>query len=470
MSDLAVIVLAAGQGTRMLSERPKVLHEVAGRPMVAWAVDAALAAGATKVVVVVGHGREEVEASLTARFDDRVTTAVQDEQRGTGHAAQCALPALEGFEGDVATLYGDVPLIEAAAVEALKATRGDGDLALLTCIAPEPTGYGRILRDDGRVVGIREHKDASEAERAIDEINPGLYLSSIAFLRSSLAGLSDDNAQGELYLTDIVEVAAKGAGANAVSWPLESLMGVNDRAHLAVANVAMRRRIALAHAKAGVTIRDLDRVDIDAEVTLEPDAVLEPNVTLRGRTHVSRNARVDVGCVLTDVTVASGAYLKPYTVASESTVGEDAQVGPFSHLRPGTELGPETRIGNFVETKKTRLGRGSKANHLAYLGNGELGEKVNVGAGTIFCNYDGFNKHTTTLEDGAFIGSDSQLVAPITVGKGAYVATGTTVTRDVPADALAVARTKQENKEGYASRLRARLLARKQRAEAAKKE
>jgi bifunctional UDP-N-acetylglucosamine pyrophosphorylase/glucosamine-1-phosphate N-acetyltransferase len=245
-------------------------------------------------------------------------------------------------------------------------------------------------------------------------------------------------------------------------------MGVNDRAHLSVANVAMRRRIALAHAKAGVSIRDLDRVDIDAEVTLEPDAILEPNVTLRGRTHVSANARIDVGCVLTDVTVAAGAYLKPYTVASESSIGEDAQVGPFSHLRPGTELGPETRIGNFVETKKTRLGRGSKANHLAYLGNGELGEKVNVGAGTIFCNYDGFNKHTTTLEDGAFIGSDSQLVAPVTVGKGAYVATGTTVTRNVPADALAVARTKQENKEGYASRLKARLAAKKKRADEAK--
>jgi bifunctional UDP-N-acetylglucosamine pyrophosphorylase/glucosamine-1-phosphate N-acetyltransferase len=386
---------------------------------------------------------------------------VQAEQRGTGHAARCALPALEGVEGEVVILYGDVPLIEPEAIRALADARGDGALALLTCRVPEPSGYGRILRDEaGAVTGIREHRDASEAERAIDEINPGLYAAEVGFLRDALAGLSDDNAQGELYLTDIVEAAAKGSGARSVEWPLDSLMGVNDRAQLAEANAAMRRRIAVAHARAGVTIRDLDRVDIDADVELAADAVIEPNVTLRGATSVAAGARIDVGCVLTDVRVAPGAYLKPYSVATESAIGEDAQVGPFSHLRPGSELGPESRVGNFVETKKTRIGRGSKANHLAYLGDGILGEGVNVGAGTIFCNYDGFQKHTTVLEDGAFIGSDSQLVAPITVGEGAYVATGTTVTKNVPADALAVGRIRQENKEGYASRLKARLKSR----------
>ena len=461
MSELAVIVLAAGQGTRMKSGLPKVAHEVAGRPMVVWPVEAALAAGATRVIVVVGHGRELVESILASRFDERVRTAVQAEQRGTGHAAQCALSELEGFEGAVAILYGDVPLIEPSAIEALCAARADGALALLTCRVPDPSGYGRILRGEkGEVRAIREHKDASEAERAVDEINPGLYIAEIAFLREALAGLSDDNAQGELYLTDIVATAAAGSGASSVEWPLQSLMGINDRAQLAEATVAMRRRIAVAHARAGVTIRDLDRVDIDADVSIAQDATIEPSVTLRGETSIGEGAHLDVGCVLTDVTVAAGARLLPYTVASQSAIGEDAQVGPFSHLRPGSDLGPETRIGNFVETKKTKLGRGSKANHLAYLGDGILGEGVNVGAGTIFCNYDGFQKHTTVLEDGAFIGSDSQLIAPIRIGKGAYVATGTTVTRNVPDDALAVGRTRQENKEGYASRLKRRLASR----------
>jgi bifunctional UDP-N-acetylglucosamine pyrophosphorylase/glucosamine-1-phosphate N-acetyltransferase len=456
------IVLAAGQGTRMKSERPKVLHEVAGRPMVAWPIEAALEAGAERVVVVVGHGAQEVEAALAARFGARVGTALQAEQRGTGHAVRCALPALEGFEGDVVILYGDVPLLEADAIRALlDALRGsDAPLALLTCRAPDPRGYGRILRSDaGAVIGIREHRDASEDERAIDEINPGVYASSAAFLRRSLEGLKDDNAQGELYLTDIVSAAAKEGGARGVSWPISSLSGVNDRAQLAEVSAVMRRRIAEGHAKAGVTIRDLGRVDIDAEVTIGRDAIIEPHVTLRGRCAIGEGARIDVGCVLSDVTVGAHAYLKPYSIAIESSVGEGAQVGPFSHLRPGSELGPDAHVGNFVETKKTRMGRGAKANHLAYLGDGIIEDGVNVGAGTIFCNYDGFQKHTTVLEEGCFIGSDSQLVAPVRVGKGAYVATGTTVTKDVPADALAISRTKQQNKEGYASRLRARMKA-----------
>ncbi len=446
----------------MKSDRPKVLHEVAGRPMVDWPVQAALDAGAERVVVVVGHGREEVEAALAARFDARVETAVQAEQKGTGHAARCALPALAAFEGDVVILYGDVPLIEAEAIEALldARARGRGPLSLLTCRAPDPSGYGRILRDaDGHVIGIREHKDASAEERAIDEINPGLYAADLSFLRDALEDLRADNAQGELYLTDIVPRAASQGGAEGTTWPLASLQGVNDRAQLAEAAAVMRRRIAVRHAKEGVTVRDLNRVDIDADVRIEADAVLEPGVVLRGACRIGRGARIDVGCVLTNVEVAANAYLKPYSVAIDSRVGEGAQVGPFSHLRPGSDLGPESHVGNFVETKKTSLGRGAKANHLAYLGDGIVEEGVNVGAGTIFCNYDGFQKHTTVLEAGCFIGSDSQLVAPVRVGKNAYVATGTTVTRDVPADALAVGRTKQQNKEGYASRLRARFAA-----------
>jgi len=455
----AAVVLAAGQGTRMKSALPKVLHPIAGRPMVCWPIEAALDAGAERVVVVLGHGKEAVEDALRADFGGDVETALQAEQRGTGHAVQCAIPALADYDGPVVILYGDVPLIEPEAIAALVDARGEAPLSLLTCRAADPTGYGRILREGGAVVAIREQKDCSDAERAIDEINPGLYAAGAAFLREALGGLSDDNAQGELYLTDIVATAAKGGGARGVDWPLESLQGVNDRAQLADATAVMRRRVATRHARAGVTIRDLSRVDIDHRVTIEADAVLEPGVVLRGQTRVGAGAHLDVGCVITDSTIAAGAYLKPYSVVSESEVGERAEVGPFSHLRPGSVMKAKSKVGNFVEMKKTVLGEGSKANHLAYLGDGRIEKDVNVGAGTIFCNYDGFQKHLTVLEEGCFIGSDSQLVAPITVGKGAYVGTGTTVTKNVPADALAVGRAKQQNKEGYASRLRGRLQA-----------
>jgi bifunctional UDP-N-acetylglucosamine pyrophosphorylase/glucosamine-1-phosphate N-acetyltransferase len=461
MSEFVAIVLAAGQGTRMKSERAKVLHEIAGRPMVAWSVDTALRAGAREVVAVVGHGREEVTAALAERFDRRVRTAVQSEQRGTGHAVACALPAIEGWDGPVVILYGDCPLIPETAVGALVAATGasTAPLALVTAILDDPTGYGRILRDGGKVTGIREHRDCSEVERAITEVNPGIYAIDAAFLRQSLDRLSADNAQGELYLTDLVGIAAQSGVVESVRWDMADLRGINDRWELAEADGRMRERILRAHAAAGVTLRAPATILVDADVRIAPDAVLEPNVVLRGACTIGAGARIDVGCVLENVTVDAGAWLKPFTVATESSVGPRVHTGPFAHLRPATELGPDVRIGNFVETKKTRMGRGSKANHLAYLGDGVIGEDVNVGAGTIFCNYDGVRKHTTTLEDGSFVGSDCQIVAPRTVGKGAYVATGTTVTRDVPADALAIARVRQTNKEGYASRLLARFAA-----------
>lgn len=458
---LAAVVLAAGQGTRMKSSLPKVLHPVCGLPMVAWVVRAALASGATRVVVVVGHGREKVEADLRARFGTEVEIAVQAEQRGTGHAVRCGMEPLASFEGDVAILCGDVPLLEKDAISALVAARAGGaPVAVLTGQLDDPTGYGRILRDaQGRVIGIREHKDCSPEERAIQEWNAGVYAIDAAFLRRSLARLEPKNVQNELYLTDVVAMAAGEGGAVGVAWRVESVAGVNDRFQLSEVEGVMRRRIAKRLGESGVTIRDPATLYVDADVAVEPDVVLEANVTLRGRTRIGAGARVDVGCVLDDVEVAAGAVLKPYSVAQKSKIGEAAQVGPFSNLRPESELGPEVHVGNFVELKKTRMGRGSKANHLAYLGDGIVGEKVNVGAGTIFCNYDGFQKHVTVLEDGAFIGSDSHLVAPVRVGKGAYVATGTTVTKDVPDDALAVGRAKQSNKDGYASRLRARLKA-----------
>lgn len=469
-AGFAAVVLAAGQGTRMKSALPKVLHPLCGLPMVAHVVRAAQRAGATRVVVVVGHGRELVEKELRARFGDAVTTAVQSEPKGTGHAALSAMPALEGYEGAVVVLAGDTPLLPAEAIAALVAARGSKPLAMMTSTLEDATGYGRVLRDaSGEAVGVREHKDASEAERAIREWNTGLYAIDADFMRRTLPTLRANNAQGELYLTDLVERAAREGGAATSAWRAEDVAGVNDRAQLAELERVMRRRIATGFAKSGVTIRDLDTAYLDATVTIEPDATIEPNVHLRGATKIGAGARIDTGCVLTNVVVHARAVLKPYTIGAESEIGAAAQIGPFSHLRPESVLAEDVHIGNFVETKKTRVGRGSKANHLAYLGDGVIGEGVNVGAGTIFCNYDGFGKHTTTLEDGVFIGSDTQLVAPVTVGKNANVAAGTTVTMSVPADALAISRTKQTNKEGVAAKLRARMKAASDAAKAAKK-
>lgn len=457
LENTVALVLAAGHGTRMKSATPKVLHEVAGRPLYAWPTMAALEAGADSVAVVVGHGAEAVEEDIAARFDARVTTALQAVPRGTGDAVKCGLKAAEGADR-VLILYGDCPLISAEALEALAtAARGDEKLAMLTARVEDPAAYGRILRDaDGRVVGIREAKDCSAEEARIDEVNPGLYLVDAEFLKASLARLSPDNAQGEILLTDVVAMAAEAGGVADAEADMRELLGVNDRLDLARAAAQMRERIQRRHALAGAGLLAPETCFIDADVELEADCVIEPGVHLRGRTRVGAGAVIGAGSVLTDVVVEAGATLLPYTVASDSRIGPEAQVGPFSHLRPKSELLRGAKVGNFCETKKTRVGEGSKVNHLSYVGDGQIGAGVNIGAGTIFCNYDGKNKHTTVLEDGVFIGSDSQLVAPVKVGEGAYVASGTTVTRDVPAGALAVARTRQENKEGYADKLRAR--------------
>jgi bifunctional UDP-N-acetylglucosamine pyrophosphorylase/glucosamine-1-phosphate N-acetyltransferase len=463
-TDYVAVILAAGQGTRMKSELPKVMHPVAGLPIYAHVVRAALG-DVSRVVVVVGHGRAAVEADVKARFDERVVTAVQEKQLGTGDAVRSALGALPESDGWVVILYGDTPLVHAGLVKALvEATRGAaGPLVMLTSMVDDPTGYGRILRDaSGKVTAIREHKDASPAERQIREMNPGVYAMRASFLRGALGRMVTANAQGEYYLTDLVEMAAGQGGVTTVDWPIADTQGVNDRAQLADCERVLRLRLASELARSGVTVRDPYTLYIDAEARVEPDAVLEPNVHLRGRTVVERGAHIDTGAVLKDVHVKRGAYLKPYTVATESVIGESAQTGPFSHLRPESVMEADSHIGNFVEMKKTHLGKGSKANHLAYLGDGDIGEGVNVGAGTIFCNYDGYRKHRTVLEDGVFIGSDSQLVAPIRVGKNAYVGTGTTLTMDVPADALALSRTRQVNKAGYAPRLKARFQALKE--------
>lgn len=468
-SATAAIIMAAGQGTRMRSATPKVLHPVAGRPLVHYPVRAALEAGCDEVIVVVGHGRVEVAAYLASAFDRRVRTAIQEEQRGTGDAARVGLAAAGPQVKSVLICNGDLPLLLgedlAKVLRAFEEPPSNDALALATCELPDPTGYGRVLRDaSGQIVEIREHRELrTDAERSVREINPGIYVASSAFLREALLAIQPNNAQGELYLTDVVGFAhARGRNARGVSSRSEVLVGVNDRNQLVEAEAVMYERIARAWRAQGATVRSGAR--IDDGVALAEDVVIEPGVSLRGTTRIGRGARVDVGCVLTDVVVGEAVFLKPYSVLARSVVEARAEIGPFSHIRPESVIGENAHVGNFVETKKTRMGDGAKANHLSYLGDGVIGAGANIGAGTIFCNYDGVRKHTTTIEAGAFIGSDSQLIAPVTIGAGAYVATGTTVTVDVPKGALAISRVRQDNKEGYADKLRARFAAEKEEA------
>jgi bifunctional UDP-N-acetylglucosamine pyrophosphorylase/glucosamine-1-phosphate N-acetyltransferase len=463
MEKTTAIVLAAGRGTRMKSSLPKVMHRICGLPIVHFGVQAALEV-CDEVIVVVGSGRMLVREYLERAFKGaRLRTVVQEHPRGTGDAARVGVVAADGGSARVLVMNGDVPLVRGEDLRSLARPLDDkkapGGLAFATCVVEDPTGYGRVLRKGDRVVEIREHRDLrTDDERAVREVNAGIYVASAALFREALAALVPNNSQGELYLTDTVAFARNaGERVATVNLSAEVLAGVNDRNQLYQVEQTMHKRLVVASQLAGATVRDGAR--LEAGVVLEPDVTIESGAVLRGTTRVERGALIDVGCVLTNVVVGAEAIVKPYSVATDSRIGARAQVGPFAHLRPGTELGEEVHVGNFVETKKTKMDRRAKANHLSYLGDGVIGEGANIGAGTIFCNYDGVQKHTTTIEAGAFIGSDSQLVAPVVIGANAYVATGTTVTRDVPPEALAIARVRQENKEGYAPKLFARLKA-----------
>ncbi|MCL2776857.1 MAG: bifunctional UDP-N-acetylglucosamine diphosphorylase/glucosamine-1-phosphate N-acetyltransferase GlmU [Polyangiaceae bacterium] len=452
----------------MNSSLPKVLHLVAGRPLIHFPVHAALEAGCDKVVVVVGHGRERIEKFIFNNFgtNGKVKTSVQKEPLGTGDATRSGVDTIGHNTGRAVIFYGDVPLLTGQDIAAVaKALDADPSavLAIATCTTDDPFGYGRIVRDaSGHIVEIREQRDLrTDTERAIKEWNPGIYVARLGFLKEALSSLKPNNAQGEYYLTDIVSFATQ-RGDRVVGVPSRAdvMCGVNDRAQLADVDRAMCARIAHHWRTQGVTIRDGARVEDG--VVLGRDVTIESFAVLRGTTSVGEGATIDVGCVLTNADVGQGVTLKPYSIVTDSIVRARAQIGPFSHLRPKSIIGEEAHVGNFVETKKTTMDRGAKANHLAYLGDGVIGAGANIGAGTIFCNYDGFQKHTTRVGTNAFVGSDSQLVAPVTVGDGAYIGTGTTVTRNVPSGALAIGRAKQENKEGYADRLRARLKAQKE--------
>ena len=464
-NPLAAVVLAAGKGTRMKSGTAKVLHPLGGKPLAWYPIRAALQAGATRVVVVVGHQAEAVEAALRAALPGApLEFAVQAEQRGTAHAVLAARPALRGVSGPIAILSGDTPLLSSTTLKRVvqARARGKATLAFATMNLAEPRGYGRVLRDErGRPARIVEEKDATPEQRVIGEVNAGLYCADATFLWRALARVGSKNAQGEFYLTDLVALTASRAPAVAVEVePLEA-SGVNDREELARAGQVLQGRRASALMKAGVTLEDPARFLCDEGVSVAADVTIEPDVRLRGATRIGPGCRIGQGSVLSDAVLAAGVTVRPYTVIDgPATVGARAVLGPFSRIRPGSELGEGVHLGNFVETKKTRLGKGSKANHLAYLGDAIIGAGVNVGCGTITCNYDGELKHQTRIGDGAFIGSDAILVAPIEIGAGAYVAAGSTITEPVPPGALALGRAKQVNKEGWVARLKAARAAR----------
>lgn len=442
----------------MKSELAKVLHPMLGRPMAWYPITRAFEAGCQQVVSVIGHQGDQVKAALAKAFEGQALSfAVQEQQKGTGHAVGCARQALTGFTGAVVILCGDVPLLTAEtltkAVAAFRA--GKGPLAMVTCRPPNPAGYGRIVRGAGnKVEAIVEHKDATEAQRQIGEINSGIFVADAKFLWGALETLTPANAQGELYLTDIVAKAAQQGEVAVVEADAREVEGVNDLAELAERAELMRARINRRHLLAGVTLQHPASTFIDEGVEIGPDTVIGPNVTISGDCEIGSRVTIGQGSVLTHSMVGDGTAVKPYSVLEDAVVGPLCHVGPFARLRPETVLDEGVHIGNFVETKKTRLKKGSKANHLAYLGDAEIGSGCNIGAGTITCNYDGVNKHKTVLGDGVFVGSDTQLVAPVKVGDGAFIAAGSTITEHIPANALGMSRVPQTNKEGWAERRR----------------
>ncbi|OFW54654.1 MAG: UDP-N-acetylglucosamine diphosphorylase/glucosamine-1-phosphate N-acetyltransferase [Actinobacteria bacterium RBG_16_70_17] len=447
--SLRAIVLAAGRGTRMHSEVPKVLFPIAGRPLLAWVLDAVAGVSPNETLVVVGHGADQVTALLPAD----VRAVVQEPQLGTGHAVMAALAAMGEVAGDtVLVVPGDTPLLRPETLRALVAALPGATAALLTARMPDPAGYGRVRREGDRVLGIVEDRDATPEQRAIDEVAVSTYVFEGAALAGALGGLAPDNDQGEYYLTDAIGLLAASGTVRGVpvADPAE-VQGVNSHAQLAQVSADVRRRINAGWMAAGVWMLDPERVYLDAAVSLEAGARLYPEVHLEGSTTVAAEASVGPQVFAVDSAIGPGARVW-YAVLRGAEVGEGAQVGPFASLRPGTRLASGSKVGTFVETKNTVVGRGSKVPHLSYMGDATIGEEANVGAGTITCNYDGRNKHRTVIGDRAFIGSDTMLVAPVQIGDDAVTGAGSAITRDVPAGALGVERSQQREVPGYAAK------------------
>jgi bifunctional UDP-N-acetylglucosamine pyrophosphorylase/glucosamine-1-phosphate N-acetyltransferase len=458
----AVVVLAAGEGTRMKSRTPKVLHPIAGRPLLGHAVAAAAGVAPQTLTVVVGHGRESVTdylRSLSADLGRPIEVAVQEQQKGTGHAVECALSAVRVDGGTLVVTYGDVPLLESATLERLLDThdRAGAAVTVLSARVADPTGYGRIVRDaDEAVAAIVEQRDADDAQRAIDEINSGIYAFDVAALRGYLSSLEAGNDQGELYLTDVVGLArADGRVVASLTvtdtWQTE---GVNDRIQLATLGAELNRRLLRGWMASGVTVVDPASTWVDSSVRLEPDSTLLPGVHLSGATRVSSGATVGPDSSLHDTVVEADASVVRSHVTG-ARIGAGATVGPFTYLRPGADLGPGSKAGAYVEIKGASVGAGSKVPHLSYVGDAEIGEGSNIGAATVFVNYDGVAKHRTVVGEHVRIGSDTMLVAPVSIGDGAYTAAGSVITDDVPPGAMAVGRARQRTIRGWVRRRRA---------------
>jgi bifunctional UDP-N-acetylglucosamine pyrophosphorylase / glucosamine-1-phosphate N-acetyltransferase len=432
----------------MRSTLPKVLHTLGGRPLLAHVLDAAHAIGAERVCVVYGHGGERVRETL-AGYD--CLWVEQAERLGTGHAVQQAMPQMDGVD-QVLVLYGDVPLIGPDTLRRLAANTGKAPLGLLTAFLDDPTGYGRIVRaPDGRVLRVVEQKDASDAELEIDEVHTGFMLADRARLAGWLGRIGNDNAQSEYYLTDVIGLAAGDGAEIAASQPdsLEEVAGINDRVQLATLERHYQRRRAEALMRAGVTIADPARFDLRGRLTAGQDVTIDINVVIEGDVELAEGVRIGPSCVLKDCIIGPGTEVFANCIIESAEVGVDARIGPFSRIRPEAVLADRVHVGNFVEIKKSRLGDGSKVNHLSYVGDSEVGSGVNVGAGTITCNYDGANKHRTLIGDGAFIGSNTALVAPVEVGPGATIGAGSVITRAAPADKLTLARGRQVTIENW---------------------
>ena len=454
MSDTHVVILAAGQGTRMKSQLPKVLHPIAGRSLVEHVLRTAQSVEPATITLIVGHKAEVVQERL--RGYSNLTFAVQEPQLGTAHALQQAESALAGRTGTVVLLSGDVPLLSSTTLQRLTETHRAANAAatVVTAIAERPYGYGRIVRTDGRIARIVEERDASPEERKIREINSGIYAFDLAPLFESLRSIASQNAQGEFYLTDLIAIYRRR------KLPVETLVidntqeirGINSRTELADVSRIVRQKKNEELMAAGVTLIDPATTYIDPDVEVGSDTVIHPGVSIEGQTRIGAACEIHANVRIVDSVLADQVTVNNFCLIVGARVATGAQVGPFAHLRAETDVGERARIGNFVELKKTTMGAGSKANHLSYLGDATIGANVNVGAGTITCNYDGEKKHPTVIEDGAFIGSDSQLIAPVRVGKGAYVGAGSSITEDVPAGALGIARGRQTNVEGWVDR------------------
>lgn len=450
VSPLHVVVLAAGKGTRMRSELPKVLHRAGGLPLIDWVLRLARGLNPASITVVVGHGADAVRAALPAD----VRTVLQEPQLGTGHALLQTRSLLEGASGRVLLLSGDVPLLRPASVWALlqrQAARHAG-LVVATAMVEDPDGYGRIVREGEQLARIVEHRDASDRERTIREINSGVYVFDLAPLYAGLATLGSANAQGEYYLPDLVgQYRSAGVVVDALAIEdADEIRGINTRAELAAVGAVLRSRTNAALMESGVTLVDPSACYIDPDVRVGRDTVLHPGVILQGTTSIGVGCEVYPGVRIVDSQIADGVTVFDHSVIADSAVAEGATIGPFARIRPGTELGAGVHVGNFVEVKKSRLGGGTKVGHLSYIGDSDVGSAVNIGAGTITCNFDGRAKHQTVIGDGAFVGSDSTLVAPVRIGSGAYVAAGSAITENVPDGALGIARGRQTNKNNWA--------------------